>query len=170
MGQNWVASCCEVKTWWPGTELNRRRQPFQGCVQSPYLIESTQYPFPNCRKLWTQNGRNSLGGVGSPLIASADLFFAAFRMLPGGSCLGNLLLHLSASLHSETLRQFIAFRGGHSFANASKNLLDLCGIGSPRSFLKVFRRAQCGHFFCECERNKLIKSYSFGISGLARFV
>ena len=21
-----------MKTWWPGTELNRRRQPFQGCI------------------------------------------------------------------------------------------------------------------------------------------
>ena len=22
-----------LRVWWPGTELNRRRQPFQGCVQ-----------------------------------------------------------------------------------------------------------------------------------------
>src|SRR5580698_10264632 len=27
---------CE-KTWWPGTELNRRRQPFQGCALPPEL-------------------------------------------------------------------------------------------------------------------------------------
>jgi hypothetical protein len=25
------------KTWWPGTELNRRRQPFQGCALPPEL-------------------------------------------------------------------------------------------------------------------------------------
>ena len=25
-----VGKC--LKTWWPGTELNRRRQPFQGCA------------------------------------------------------------------------------------------------------------------------------------------
>src|SRR5271157_6114985 len=24
--------CKPLKTWWPGTELNRRRQPFQGCA------------------------------------------------------------------------------------------------------------------------------------------
>jgi hypothetical protein len=27
------ASNC-LRTWWPGTELNRRRQPFQGCLPS----------------------------------------------------------------------------------------------------------------------------------------
>jgi hypothetical protein len=26
-----------MKTWWPGTELNRRRQPFQGCALPPEL-------------------------------------------------------------------------------------------------------------------------------------
>lgn len=26
-----------LKTWWPGTELNRRRQPFQGCALPPEL-------------------------------------------------------------------------------------------------------------------------------------
>src|SRR6267378_3928849 len=25
------------KIWWPGTELNRRRQPFQGCALPPEL-------------------------------------------------------------------------------------------------------------------------------------
>src|ERR1700677_1396433 len=24
--------CKSLKTWWPGTESNRRRQPFQGCA------------------------------------------------------------------------------------------------------------------------------------------
>ena len=24
--------CKLLKTWWPGTDLNRRRQPFQGCA------------------------------------------------------------------------------------------------------------------------------------------
>src|SRR5215470_5353890 len=27
-----INTCKYLKTWWPGTELNRRRQPFQGCV------------------------------------------------------------------------------------------------------------------------------------------
>src|ERR1700678_4304239 len=26
-----------LKMWWPGTELNRRRQPFQGCALPPEL-------------------------------------------------------------------------------------------------------------------------------------
>jgi hypothetical protein len=25
--------CESLKLWWPGTELNRRRQPFQACYQ-----------------------------------------------------------------------------------------------------------------------------------------
>ena len=29
--------CKCLKTWWPGTELNRRRQPFQGCALPPEL-------------------------------------------------------------------------------------------------------------------------------------
>ena len=29
--------CKLLKTWWPGTELNRRRQPFQGCALPPEL-------------------------------------------------------------------------------------------------------------------------------------
>src|SRR5271165_5823306 len=30
-----VLNCFEM--WWPGTELNRRRQPFQGCALPPEL-------------------------------------------------------------------------------------------------------------------------------------
>src|SRR6202158_2341545 len=30
-----VRNCFEM--WWPGTELNRRRQPFQGCALPPEL-------------------------------------------------------------------------------------------------------------------------------------
>jgi hypothetical protein len=26
-----------IENWWPGTELNRRRQPFQGCALPPEL-------------------------------------------------------------------------------------------------------------------------------------
>ena len=26
-----------LREWWPGTELNRRRQPFQGCALPPEL-------------------------------------------------------------------------------------------------------------------------------------
>src|SRR5580698_3126087 len=30
-------SAKSLKMWWPGTELNRRRQPFQGCALPPEL-------------------------------------------------------------------------------------------------------------------------------------
>ena len=32
---DWEGKC--LKRWWPGTELNRRRQPFQGCALPPEL-------------------------------------------------------------------------------------------------------------------------------------
>src|SRR5215469_12751266 len=32
-----MTSAKSLKTWWPGTELNRRRQPFQGCALPPEL-------------------------------------------------------------------------------------------------------------------------------------
>ena len=32
-----MTDCKLLKTWWPGTELNRRRQPFQGCALPPEL-------------------------------------------------------------------------------------------------------------------------------------
>src|SRR5580700_3029859 len=32
-----TARCASDKVWWPGTELNRRRQPFQGCALPPEL-------------------------------------------------------------------------------------------------------------------------------------
>jgi hypothetical protein len=35
-----------LKTWWPGTELNRRRQPFQGCALPPEL---PGHPLVGCR-------------------------------------------------------------------------------------------------------------------------
>ena len=34
----WV--CKHLKTWWPGTESNRRRQPFQGCL--PTLLSGSE--------------------------------------------------------------------------------------------------------------------------------
>jgi hypothetical protein len=37
-----------LKKWWPGTELNRRRQPFQGCALPPelpgHVSRSSYYP------------------------------------------------------------------------------------------------------------------------------
>jgi hypothetical protein len=33
----WGDAAKLLKTWWPGTELNRRRQPFQGCALPPEL-------------------------------------------------------------------------------------------------------------------------------------
>jgi hypothetical protein len=52
-----------LKTWWPGTELNRRRQPFQGCSHpslsscNPYLYRGS-YPHFD-RSYWTHNGPNN---------------------------------------------------------------------------------------------------------------
>ena len=45
-----------LKVWWPGTELNRRRQPFQGCALPPELpghacSSTTSLPRP-----WNESG------------------------------------------------------------------------------------------------------------------
>jgi len=32
--------CNLLKTWWPGTESNRRRQPFQGCL--PTMLSGSE--------------------------------------------------------------------------------------------------------------------------------
>jgi hypothetical protein len=56
-------SLCACKIWWPGTELNRRRQPFQGCSHpnlssgNPYLYRRL-YPHFD-RSYWTHNGPNN---------------------------------------------------------------------------------------------------------------
>src|SRR5437016_2675911 len=34
----------DLKMWWPGTELNRRRQPFQGCALPPELPGHVRNP------------------------------------------------------------------------------------------------------------------------------
>ena len=39
------------RMWWPGTELNRRRQPFQGCALPPELPGHFSKPFRS-RELW----------------------------------------------------------------------------------------------------------------------
>src|ERR1700751_4233205 len=31
-----------LKKWWPGTELNRRRQPFQGCSRPKLSVDSAR--------------------------------------------------------------------------------------------------------------------------------
>src|SRR5580704_6767901 len=45
-----AAKC--LKRWWPGTELNRRRQPFQGCALPPELpghVSRSTYPLRSTR-------------------------------------------------------------------------------------------------------------------------
>ena len=32
-----LSAAKSFEMWWPGTELNRRRQPFQGCALPPEL-------------------------------------------------------------------------------------------------------------------------------------
>ena len=39
-------NCFEM--WWPGTELNRRRQPFQGCALPPELPGHFPFPRADC--------------------------------------------------------------------------------------------------------------------------
>src|SRR5215469_1157509 len=42
-------ACKLLKRWWPGTELNRRRQPFQGCLSTPLSgLESVQVDDQQC--------------------------------------------------------------------------------------------------------------------------
>src|SRR5580698_5726383 len=36
-----AAKC--LKRWWPGTELNRRRQPFQGCSHPKLSVDSARH-------------------------------------------------------------------------------------------------------------------------------
>src|SRR5215469_2156135 len=64
-----ITSAKLLKVWWPGTELNRRRQPFQGCSR-PSL--SSCNPYLYCRSdphfgvnYWTHNGPNNLTHVDS---------------------------------------------------------------------------------------------------------
>src|SRR5437763_14559818 len=38
--------------WWPGTELNRRRQPFQGCALPPELPGHFAARDFNCALVW----------------------------------------------------------------------------------------------------------------------
>src|SRR5216683_5424323 len=40
--------CFEM--WWPGTELNRRRQPFQGCALPPELPGHFRNPLPGAAR------------------------------------------------------------------------------------------------------------------------
>jgi hypothetical protein len=36
-----------LKTWWPGTELNRRRQPFQGWILPTLSVDSARHSSEN---------------------------------------------------------------------------------------------------------------------------
>src|SRR5580658_1330258 len=40
-----AAKC--LKRWWPGTELNRRRQPFQGCSRPELSVDSARLSIPS---------------------------------------------------------------------------------------------------------------------------
>ncbi len=56
------------RMWWPGTELNRRRQPFQGCGRpslstcNPYLYCRSDLYFG--RSYWTHNGPKQINACG----------------------------------------------------------------------------------------------------------
>ena len=55
IGTNWnetevLMACKLVKTWWPGTESNRRRQPFQGCALPAELPGRGSFSVPTCSR------------------------------------------------------------------------------------------------------------------------
>src|SRR5579864_5831827 len=72
-----------LKTWWPGTELNRRRQPFQGCALPPELpghfLKSTVEPvrIEGCAcsqaELPVIAGSQTLGACGTAPIMTTKL-------------------------------------------------------------------------------------------------
>src|SRR5882762_3326168 len=61
-------NCFEM--WWPGTELNRRRQPFQGCALPPELpghflratLSAHVHSNNDCRPIWPCTGRSHWAG------------------------------------------------------------------------------------------------------------
>jgi hypothetical protein len=72
-----------LKIWWPGTELNRRRQPFQGCALPPELpghfLNALQFGLEKSRICHViirppagtaGNSANALGLVKQKIIAS----------------------------------------------------------------------------------------------------
>ena len=77
-----MGGCKLLKTWWPGTELNRRRRPFQGRAlptelpgQSFLIVgsapESVKPPKPVQRRLRTAKSGNR-DGDGSPRSTGAN--------------------------------------------------------------------------------------------------
>ena len=52
------------RMWWPGTELNRRRQPFQGCALPPELPGHVRSPPSGLRVAICEEGplRSEMGG------------------------------------------------------------------------------------------------------------
>src|SRR5215472_5057278 len=57
-----------LKTWWPGTELNRRRQPFQGCIPPSVSGDSATSKHERVSffspSFWNHNGTNQHITVG----------------------------------------------------------------------------------------------------------
>jgi hypothetical protein len=49
--------------WWPGTELNRRRQPFQGCALPPELPGHISKPVCRLRAARTVHFTLIVGGI-----------------------------------------------------------------------------------------------------------
>jgi hypothetical protein len=43
-----------VDLWWPGTESNRRRQPFQGCALPTELPGQIILPHAKFRETWKE--------------------------------------------------------------------------------------------------------------------
>ena len=57
--------------WWPGTELNRRRQPFQGCALPPELPGHVSKP-ASPRRLRGNLLRASVGGIADKLLLARN--------------------------------------------------------------------------------------------------
>ena len=53
-----------LKVWWPGTESNRRRQPFQGCALPPELPGHVRAaPLPDGCELWATPTLANMPGI-----------------------------------------------------------------------------------------------------------
>src|ERR1700733_2882635 len=77
-------ACKSMKIkWWPGTELNRRRQPFQGCALPPelpghiLLLRSGTVASCRLRQLWRtcreSRAVETLGACGTAPIITTKL-------------------------------------------------------------------------------------------------
>src|ERR1700744_507466 len=67
--------------WWPGTESNRRRQPFQGCALPAELPGRGNPTLPNFGSLSLRNSNSS--PIPAPCLGPLVCYLAILRVLRG---------------------------------------------------------------------------------------